>query len=844
MGSAAPRRRLGNAVSRAARRTLWALALQVAALSMLSWALLGGSWLDTRGQPRTLVLVDRSQSMPRDEVDKAVAAVARAAQSAGSGALQMIEFAGRVAAASTSGNEPARVLDPTATNIEAALQAALDIHAGAPLSSVVVVSDGHENAGDAARALLVAREARLPVRWIALSRSAPAARISEVLAPDRTRVGQRVQLIVNVERVAGLQGAGQPANPTDPPLRVRATARTVGGQTQTAFGEVGVAGRATLELDARASGAMVVDVALEEAASGLTIHRMADAAVVDIAPPAALLYVQGSSGPLAPSLLRGGWQMNVIPAARLDAQADVLEGLQAVVLDDVAVADASPRLWSALVAAVKDRGLGLMVLAGERSFAQGGYRDSTLESVLPLISEPAALDQPAAIVFAVDKSGSMGQGSGGVDRFQLAQRAVLETARGLSDRDALGVVVFDVAPRLLIPLGPAAAGTAVLARDWQTSPNGGTQLAPALELAIGELERSAAPRRMLVLVTDGFVDSAPLAWLKVRLARARIEIIALAVGPDADVTGLQRVVGVDAGLVLRVDQAADLPSVMRSGVERRRARVERGSITVQQVQPLPFAPAALQDWPALAAHVVTRPRPGATVAVQSQRGEPVIAFQTVGRGRVVAVTSGLGPWTPQWLTWREWPRLAGGLAAWTSGAHLSGSAVVVSNQPGGLQVEVDVSTASGAPEATGVAIAVDTPTTPGRLLAPEYIAPGRLRATLPGNEPGLYTFVVTTPQGVQRHLFVRRQSAEGSTWGTNPAVSRWRDAALIKTWEPDYQAPPRAGADRPVDRWLIVLSLVLFLTGVVLDRTRLEAAGIARALWRWRGRLTRQQRAG
>ena len=200
---------------------------------------------------------------------------------------------------------------------------------------------------------------------------------------------------------------------------------------------------------------MLVDVALEDAASGRTLDAWPDAAVVDVLPRKAILYAQGSTGLLARSLLRGGWALNVVPATRLDAQADALDGYQAVVLDDVAIADAGPRFWNALVSAVKDRGVGLMVLGGERSFARGGYRESTLESVLPVISEPPALDQPAAIVFAVDKSGSMGQGSGGVDRFQLAQRAVLETARGLSERDSLGLVVFDVAPRVLIPLGPA-----------------------------------------------------------------------------------------------------------------------------------------------------------------------------------------------------------------------------------------------------------------------------------------------------------------------------------------------------------------------------------------------------
>ena len=780
-------------------RTGVALALQLAALLALGLSLLGHAWLDPRSKPRLLLLVDRSDSVPKADSDRAVADVVRAANAAGQADPQRIAFAGRPAAPAAAATASVADLEPSATNIEAALQAALAAHAEAAFERVVVVSDGQETVGDAARALRAVREAGVPLQWVAIGRAPPPTRVAEVLAPDRALVGQTIQLTVQL------------AGSLDRPLRVKASVRSPGGETQVARSEAIGAGRVTLEFDARRSGAVLVDVALEDAASGRLLDAVADAAVIDVAPRAAVLYAQGSTAPLARSLLRGGWSLTVVASGRLDEQADALAGYQAVVLDDVAIADAGPRFWAALVAAVKDRGLGLMVLGGERSFARGGYRGSVLESVLPVVSEPAALDQPAAVVFAVDKSGSMGQGSGGVDRFALAQRAVLETARGLGERDSLGLVVFDAAPRLLIPLGPAATGIAALARDWQARPNGGTKLAPALEMAIGELERAGAARRMLILVTDGFIDGAPLADLRARLDGSHIETIALAVGPDADASALERIVGTEAGLVLRVDQAAELPLAMRSGLERRRARVERGSIAVTQREALPFSPGTLTGWPAVAAHAVTRAQAGASVAVQSQRGEPLIAFQTVGRGRVMALTCGLGRWTPQWLQWREWPRLAGGLADWTSGAGAGAAvALAVSDLPGGLQVDAD-----------SAAIAVDTPAAPGRVLATDRVAPGRWRATLPDASPGLYSFVLTTPLGSQRQLHLRRQRAEQRTWGTNPALQAWTSAGLVSAWEPGSLAQ-RGGSERgrrPFDRSLIGLALALFLAGVVVDRT-------------------------
>ena len=649
--------------------------------------------------------------------------------------------------------------------------------------------------------------------------------MSEVLAPERVMAGQRIRVTVQL------------AGRLDRPLRVNATARAMTGETQVASGEPDGEGRAIIELDAGGSGAVLLDVAVEDPRSEQTLDALRDAAVIDVSPRATILYAQGSSGPLARSLLAGGWALNVVPASRLDVHIDELDGYQAVVLDDVAISDASPRFWNTLVSAVQNRGLGLMVLGGERSFARGGYRQSVLESVLPVSSEPAVLDQPASIMFVVDKSGSMGQGSGGVNRFQLAQRAVLETARDLTEHDSLGLVVFDVVPRVLIPLGPARAGTSALARDWQTSPNGGTRLAPALEAAVDELERSGAGRRMLVVVTDGFVDDAPLAELRARLDRSRIEMIVLAVGPDADVSALERVVGAEAGLVLRVNESAELPLVMRSALERRRQRVERGMIAVEQRQSLPFSSGMLKDWPAVAAYSVTRSQPDASVAVESQRGDPLIAFRRSGQGRVVVVASGLGRWTPQWLPWREWPRLAGGLTDWISGTPQGGmSALAVSDLPAGLQIEADVPAGMGSPDIDSASIAVKTPTGQDRLVTADYIAPGRLRATLPDTGSGLYTFVVSTSRGTQRQLHLRRNRAENETWGTNPALHAWRNEGLVSDWNADVLAQHRVADEsrHPVDRSLIVLALALFLLGVLVDRTRLYEASVGRHARTWR----------
>lgn len=786
-------------------RALLTLALQGSAIAVLTATVLGHSWLDPRAKPLVRLLVDRSDSMPRAATDAAVAQVVQAVDEANGHDPQLIQFAGRPGVAETD-------LRPSSTNVERALDVALVAQAARPGSAIVVVSDGHQNSGDASRALQAVHEAGLPVQWLAVGRPAPATRIVDVLAPGHAQAGQPIHVDVWL------------AGRLDVPLRVTATAHSPDGGAQTATGQPDGDGRATLEFAANTGGPLLVDVAVELDTSGDVLDARKDAAAIDVTERASLLYLQGSPGPLARSLAEGGWPVDVVAAFQADAYADRLGGYRAVVLDDVAVEDAGARFWSALVSGVRDRGLGLLVLGGERSFTSGAYRQSQLESVLPVISEPAALDQPASVVFAVDKSGSMGQGSGGVDRFRLAQRAVLDAAGGLTGRDSLGLVVFDVEPRVLIPLGPAADTKPALERDWLATPRGGTRLAPALDAAISELERSGAVRRILVLVTDGFVDDTPLEAVRTRLARARIETIALAVGPDADLQALGRLVDPGSDRVVRVTEAAELPRTMSSELERRRARVERGTIKSLQVHPLPFLPGSLGDWPAIAAYSVTRTRPQATVAVRSERGDPLVALQTSGQGRVAAVTSGLGQWTPGWTRWTQWPRLVGGLAGWVSGTPRDGAlGVAVTDLADGLRIDVDLRDATGWADPAGTTLRLTTPSGETRPVASRYVAPGRLQAVVGDDAPGLYTVAASTAFGTQRLLHLRRNPAEEDSWGTSPAIDEWKRAGLVRDWNPAALAKPRSETARrlDVDRSLLALALALFLAGVLLDRGRL-----------------------
>lgn len=781
-------------------RVVIALVLQSTAVLVLVVALAGGTWLDARVRPRVAVLVDRSSSMPGGETDAAAAKVLRDAERAGT--VDVIEFAGNPRTAASD----AIALDRDATNIEAAIDLALEHHAASRLAAIAVISDGFETAGHAERALQAAREAGLDVQWMTVPAAAPIARIASVLAPDRITIGRRVAI--------GVRSTGDHAHA----MRVRLIARSTSGEEQQAAAELDREGRATLLLDARKAGAMVVDAMLEDVATGASLHRVRAAAVIDVVPAARMLYVQGGAGVLASSLRAGGWDLDAIMPARADAYADVLDTYDVLVLDDVAIADASPRFWRALVDAVQHHGTGLAVLGGERAFGRGGYRESELEAVLPVASEPAARVQPVDIVFAVDKSGSMGEGTGGVNRFQLAQRAVVDTARALGVQDSFGVVVFDVGSRVLMPLARAHERRDDVAREWPVTPAGGTRISPAIDDALREFARSANARRILVLVTDGFLDDAPIASLRRRLESENVETIAIAVGPDADMRSLRDLVGAD-GMLLHVKEAAELPVTMRAGVERRRARVERGVIAVEQRADLPFAPRRPDHWPAISAHAVTRAQPGASIAIETRAGDPVLAWQRSGQGRVIAVTSGIGPWTAAWLSMREWPQFAGGLAAWLARDSVSAHAVSLVETAEGMRIDADVAFAGRWQSSAHPVVSVRTPDAREHAPALRESAPGRFSAVMPDYGTGLYTVTFSTDAGSTRVIHVRSSTAEADSAGVSPSLQTWKGSGLIRDWQPGALAHARRhDGSNALDRTLVGLALVLSLAGILVER--------------------------
>lgn len=157
------------------------------------------------------------------------------------------------------------------------------------------------------------------------------------------------------------------------------------------------------------------------------------------------------------------------------------------------------------------------------------------EYVLLMLTPPTqAAEQrlPRDVVFIIDTSGSMS----GASIVQAKQALELAVDR-LDGADRFNVIRFSDTTSALWPdLKPADPKNRTQARDWidDLNADGGTEMAPALELALGGSAESGRVRQVLFL-TDGAVgnESALFDIIQARLGASRLFTVGIGSAPNA-----------------------------------------------------------------------------------------------------------------------------------------------------------------------------------------------------------------------------------------------------------------------------------------------------------------------
>jgi hypothetical protein len=579
-----------------------------------------------------VLLVDRSASSG----DAAGAAAQRVARGLPRGArLSVVEVAPDGAAPLTFEEDvDVRRLASSGSPLGAALEvAARAIPAGAR-GALTLIGDGLATDTGWGDVTLELTTRGLPVHTYALDEQPGDLRPVGVRALDVARVGARTRIAVDV--------VGQAED-----------------ATLTLAGEDGELARAAFAVDGRAR----VVVAFEPATAGFAPLTVTVAGADERAGDEQLAFTLPVQDALRVLYLGarvqgGGARMSELlgPGFALDAgdarDESGLDAYDLAVLDDRPADQVPEAFQQALVSAVRERGLGLLMAGGSGSFGPGGYHETPIEALLPVefVQKEEKRDPSTTLVVIIDTSGSMGG-----NRVQLAKEVTRLAIRRLLPHDKVGIVEFYGAKRWAAPIQPASNAIEIERALNRLDAGGGTVILPAIEEAFyGMLNVQTRFKHVLVL-TDGGVETGAFEPLLRRMANKGINVSTVLIGPDAHSEFLVTLANWGKGRFYSVPDRFNLPEILlkqpasaklpawRPGAMGVRARGGRG--WWGDIDPTSV--------PSLAGYVETRPRPGAERVLETAEGaHPVLASWRYGLGRVTALTTEpTGPGTAPWDAW-------------------------------------------------------------------------------------------------------------------------------------------------------------------------------------------------
>jgi len=561
---------------------------------------------------------------------------------------------------------------------------------------VVLLSDGRVTVPGAERAVQLAAAGGVEVDTVLLpARSGQDAWVDELRVPGVLYEGELATVLVRVQSQVA-QAALVRIYADDTLVAERAVRLSAGANTYTFEVSAGGPGFRTFtaqivpQRDVFYQNNLLGVFALVKGAPGILVVAR------DPAPdPESGLLVDDAAA-LVSALESTGSRVQRVTPAQMPGDLVDLGAYATTILVDVPAAVLGPRRMDLLQTYVRDLGRGLVCVGGSQSYGVGGYYKTALEETLPVemtIHDKERLP-PLAIVFAIDKSGSMASAAvqGGVQKIELAKEAVLRSLELLNPNDQVGVVAFDGSAHWVWPMGEIGDLGAVQQQVATLRADGGTDIYAALHASVEAIEGSDAQQRHVILLTDGGASQEGLAALVARLRAADGTLSTVGIGQDA--APFLRTMALDGGG--RYHYTAN-PATLPQIFVQETSLAQRAYIVEETFYPSLTAHSPIMSGidavPVLHGYVATSIKPMAQMVLASGWQDPVLAQWQYGLGRAVAWTSDAkGQWARAWLRWEQFPRFWAQIVRWTiAEREESGLSVEVSDQGQKARLVVDVS---------------------------------------------------------------------------------------------------------------------------------------------------------
>lgn len=830
--------------------TGWLRAIQ---LLLLLFVLTAPEW-DLGGRGIDVVaVVDRSRSMTHESETRIIELLSNLLKGRGPGdRVGIVTFGQEPAvelmlsrtAVLTGGGYTKQVL-PDGSDLEAALQTALNLIDPYRPARILVLSDGESNGAPVTTAARRAQEMHVPIDYRGFERlrtgdvAVEAVLLPEVVAP---REPFQFTTVIYADKA------------TEGKVTVSREGRVIASQTrQFSHGSNQILFRDLLE----SGGLHAYDVKLEVAGDPLSENnRGAGVVRVEAGPRLLVLNADGQEDNCVRALRSAKLPVDVASAATHPLTQDALERYRAVILENVPARDLGRLKMERLAQYVEDLGGGLLLTGGERSFGTGGYFKSPLDAVLPVSMEMRQEHRKLSLAMAIvlDRSGSMALPvKGNKTKMDLADLGTAECVRMLSAGDSVAVIAVDSAPHVIQALTPVDDPEAIASKVLKIqSEGGGIFVYEGLVAAGDQLLKAEQLTKHIILFSDAQDSEEPGDYrnLLAKYERAGITTSVIGLGNDTDVDAalLKDIAKLGHGNIMFTTDAEELPrlftedtmSIARSSFVKKDQKTQPGGISgrlltdsrlMGELKPGAF--------PNVDGYNLSYLKPKATMGVVSQDefAAPWSAFWYLGLGRAAAITLEVdGAYSGQFGRWDNYSDFLVTHARWLLGSDQPDEAflkVQHEGQDAVVTLELD-------PDRPGKQ-AIDSPLLTvippgderGKLLEIpfEWQGANTLQARFKLSQTGTYrplvklgakNFVrgptVTLPYSPE---FAPRDAANSGLTVLKSLAEKTGGKARVNPVEV-LADPPRASTSWPLASLLFLLSILLLL---------LEIAGRRLSLW-------------
>jgi uncharacterized protein YegL len=588
-------------------------------------------------------LVDTSASITPADLDRESNLLSQIQSARGSNRVEVIPFA-KTPRAMAPDEAASLHLQKTSgsagrgTNLESPIREALASLPAGMIHRIVLVSDGNENDGAATRAAWQAQQLGVHIDTIALNgRTQPQLQTQAVGLPGTVFTGEHFPVDLTIYSPKATQAT----------VELAAEGKSIGThRIALEQGENRVRIRASLN----AAGA--IDLSGKVEAPGMGESRFENA--VAVRRPKVVWVSEDPEG--TEEHIVGVLTANRFDVVQTKTLPEKLDDTQLVVFNNDNLEAMKPDDKQRVEEYVQ-RGGGALWIAGEHNvyLDHKDAPEDPLSRTFPAKLAPPRSPEGTAVILIIDKSSSM-EGK----KIELARVAAIGVVDNLRPEDYVGVLIFDNSFQWAVPVRKAEDKSLIKRLISGITPDGGTQIAPALNEAYRRVVGLPSTYKHIVLLTDGISEEGDSLTLSREASNNKVTISTVGLGQDVNRQYLERIAVNAKGKSYFLNEPNGLEQILLKDVKEHTGTtaVEKPIKAIVKHQSDLLDKVDIAAAPTLLGYVRFDPRPTADAILEVDEKDPLLVRWQYGLGRsAVFASDAKSRWAASWVGWNGFDRL-------------------------------------------------------------------------------------------------------------------------------------------------------------------------------------------